>query len=199
MKFIKLIILLSIFSISPLLASEKSIFHNASKKYNLPIHLLKTIATLESRDNRYAIGVIINNENTVKKLSSHLDYKRIEHKIDGKHVSIYPEKLSNAYYITKYLRYMKIKNYGVGLMQISSGNIKRNKFDELELLSNVQYNIEIGTKILSQCFDRFDDVELAIECYNQGNSKKKLNKLKRRNELYYYKQIASLYYKGKGI
>lgn len=60
-------------------------------------------------------------------------------------------------------------SYDIGIMQINSSHLPRLKkqygITKKDLL-NPQINIFVGAEILKMCFDRYDNIQNAITCYN---------------------------------
>jgi soluble lytic murein transglycosylase-like protein len=90
------------------------------------------------------------------------------------YIAIYPSKenLKNIFDFVEYLKKNRfIKTYDIGLMQINYSNT-RSKKERWRLLSDFKYNIEIGSKILYSCFQKFkyfkNSPKYLIECYNKG-------------------------------
>lgn len=193
----RLLFILLVF-ISSLFAENKQfdIYKEAVKKSDIPYQLLHTIAKHESTLNKYAIGLVYRNSRIMDLMVEHLKHKEVKYKRRGSHLGIYPDNLDTAFYILQFISKVGVRNYDIGLMQINSANIRKWKLNKMRLLSDRRYSLKIGQTVLKTCFDIFPyDVELAIECYNKGTNKKKLQRLKRNGKLNYYRMIASLYTK----
>jgi len=136
------------------------IIRKCSKKYSLPINLIKAIIEVESSGNKYAIRYEPNFRWT----------KNID-KYSGSYQSKATEK--NA------------QKTSWGLMQIMGGTARELGYDETFLsgLLDERTNIELGCKYLAGLRKRFSDMENSISlfddnmvaAYNAGSPRRKEN------------------------
>lgn len=68
-----------------------------------------------------------------------------------------------------------------GLMQINSSNYSylSKKFNIRNINKEIykpEHNIKFGTYLLAKCKNQFNNIKLAIDCYNKGPNKQKLSK-----------------------
>lgn len=68
-----------------------------------------------------------------------------------------------------------------GLMQINSSNFtylsEKFKINNIrKIVFKPEYNIKFGTYLFAKCKEQFNDIRLAIDCYNKGPNKYKLSK-----------------------
>lgn len=66
-----------------------------------------------------------------------------------------------------------------GLMQINSSNFEylSKEFNIKNIHTKIyepEYNIKFGIHLFAKCKERFNDIKLAIDCYNKGPNKYKL-------------------------
>lgn len=69
----------------------------------------------------------------------------------------------------------------IGLMQINNSNFthlsKKFKINNIhKIVFKPEYNIKFGTYLFAKCKEQFNDIRLAIDCYNKGPNKHKLSK-----------------------
>lgn len=89
---------------------------------------------------------------------------------DGKRYSfgVWPTQ-AQALQVINALRVSGIDSYDLGLVQVNSKNAKRFGWDELKLLTSLEYNVDKGAQILEGCISTNRSLETAIECYNKGS------------------------------
>jgi soluble lytic murein transglycosylase-like protein len=68
--------------------------------------------------------------------------------------------------------------YGTGLMQVVYGYHK-DKVKSRSALLNIETNIDVGSRILSDCRDRNPNTDKILRCYNGGGDTKYVSKVNR--------------------
>ena len=111
---------------------------------SVPIHIMQHVVNIESSGNPYAIGVV-----------------------KGK-LSRQPRNLAEALAAVKMLE-KKGYNFSVGIAQINRYNLKRYGLHSYEQAFQVCPNLQVGTKILKECYDRAKSWGKAFSCYYSGN------------------------------
>jgi hypothetical protein len=120
----------------------KSIIKELEKKYNIPDNLLYSIAHVESKLHPWAVNA------------------------QGK--SRFFKSKEQAVHHAQALRQKKVKNIGVGCMQI---NLSAHglKFQSLSDAFDPSHNIAYSAKLLKSLHDRFGDWQKAVEFYHTAN------------------------------
>jgi len=148
-----------------------------SYHYNIDKKIINTIISTESNFDRYAIGIStsIHQDKIEKYLKqNNLNYKKMKLKNSNKYFfSTLKNSEDKAVNLLKFLQKNNIKNYGLGLMQISSYNLKTFA-QKYNTLTKPDTNIKKGVSILRWCFDKqkitINKPYNAIECYYKGGN-----------------------------
>ena len=120
----------------------KSIIKDLEKKYNIPDNLLFSIAQVESKLHPWAVNA------------------------QGK--SRFFKSKEQAVHFAQGLKQKKVKNIGVGCMQINLSAHGR-KFGSLNDAFDPSVNITYSAKLLKSLHDRFGDWKRAVELYHTAN------------------------------
>lgn len=110
----------------------------------IPMSIMQHVVNVESSGNPYAIGVV-----------------------KGR-LSRQPRNLAEALATVKLLE-KKGYNFSVGIAQVNRYNLKQYGLHSYEQAFQVCPNLQAGTKILKECYDRANDWGKAFSCYYSGN------------------------------
>lgn len=84
--------------------------------------------------------------------------------------SIYPT-IKQVGQVFQLFARLGIDSYDIGLMQVNSRNAKRNGWNEVQLFTDIIYNIDKSAMLLNDCINSSVTMEASIECYNKGSRK----------------------------
>ena len=151
-----------------------TVFDKASKKHNVDIRILASIAYQESDFNTKVVGVTLKNKYISTLLKKCLIIIDCKYSFKRGRAIIYPNSNKEAKLLFLSLNRLDL-DYDVGLMQINKYNIKKRHLEPIRLLSDVFYNIDAGAKIYGECANYFKDIEDSFECYNKGYNRRRFN------------------------
>lgn len=126
-------------------------FNNRSIVIGLPHNVLETMSKIISRDNKIPISF-------ANKYAKDILDSAIRHSID-------PLLIMSVISIESKFNPLARNNGAIGLMQIVSRHHK-NKISSPKILLEPSKNIDIGTQILKECFDKSKSEVTALSRYN---------------------------------
>ena len=163
-----------------------------SSYYNIDKKIVRSIIKTESGFSQYAVLI---KSNRLRDLVLYLKRHGIRYKRRSfKYVAIFPANKKEAIFCYNNIfgtrngrKKFHIIDYDAGLMQINKSNFERYKLG-LDYYLDFSKNMVAGVYILRNCFDwarrKFsangmtDVVVYAIECYNKGGNKRKIDRYK---------------------
>ena len=142
--------------------------------------IVKTIINIESRNQRFAIGIVSTKSESIVKALSGNDNIIISNVLKSKFVSLIPKDETSAKDLFDVIQAHKddwgIEAIDYGLMQINHDTIVSYELEPKEIYLNPYYNIAMGVDVLKSCYNMFSKNQFnVIECYNKGTDKTKLD------------------------
>ena len=124
--------------------NSKTLLATAENAFEIPQHLLMAIAYVESKWHPWAVN--------------------------AKGRAFYFDSKADAVKFVKKLQLERVKNIGVGYMQINL-SIHGNQFSSLEDAFDPEQNVAYAAKLMTSLFKRFSSWEKAVKYYHTATKK----------------------------